>query len=215
MTNRQNIMSDDNDKDVDLEDEQQDEDLEDLDEDEETSDEEEEDDDDEDGDDEDDEDGDKPVTKKDLMNFRKGVQKDIDKRFIKRRIEKKSKSYQPPSKGRKDEEWRQGVEKDLNSFKTSERKRQFGYEHSLSPEEVDAVFRLDPNPTAKTLKLPFVVGGLAQIRAARNADDNTPSGGSKKSVKFNGKEWKDLKPEDKEANFQARREQILKNKGRR
>ena len=160
----------------------------------------------------DDEDDSKPLTRKDLLNLKQDLKRDIDSRFIKKRVEKKS--YQTPKQGRTDKN-EKPWEADIRSLKDSERKRQFGYENGLAPDEVDFIFKFERKPNKETLKSPFVVGGLKELRASKNADANIPTGSSAKSVKINGKSWDELKPEERQKNFQARREAILKAKGRR
>lgn len=72
----------------------------------------------------------------------------------------------------------------VKELQMAEKKRQFGYEHGLSPEETDAVFKLSPNPTKEVLNDPFVKGGLAQLRAIKRVADNTPKSSSR-SASFN------------------------------
>lgn len=70
----------------------------------------------------------------------------------------------------------------LSALELAEKKRQFGYEHGLSPDETDAVFKLSPNPTKEVLEDPFVKGGLASLRAKRKVAENTPK--SSRSASF-------------------------------
>lgn len=93
-----------------------------------------------------------------------------------------------------------------------ERKRTFGYENSLSPEEVDAVFKLDPKLSRKTLDNPFVQGGLERLRAQKNADANIPSGHSARKFGTEGKNWNELPATEKEANFADVQKAILAKK---
>ena len=62
----------------------------------------------------------------------------------------------------------------VKELKMAEDKRQFGYENGLSPAEVDAVFKNNPNPTKETLEDPFVKGGLAAVRSQNRVESNTP-----------------------------------------
>ena len=89
------------------------------------------------------------------------------------------------------------VRKTVAQLALAERKRQFGYEHNLSPMETDAVFRLNPKPTSDTLKDPFVQGGLEKLRAQQRVKDATPSS-SGRSQTINGKSLQDM--DDNEAN---------------
>lgn len=72
----------------------------------------------------------------------------------------------------------------VKELQLAEKKRQFGYEHGLSPEETDAVFKLSPNPSKEVLEDPFVKGGLASLRAKKRVEDNTPKSSSR-SASFN------------------------------
>lgn len=74
------------------------------------------------------------------------------------------------------------VGKRIGTLELAEKKRQFGYEHGLSPEETDSVFRLNPNPTKAVLEDPFVKGGLAALRAKKRISDNTPSSSSRSAT---------------------------------
>lgn len=67
------------------------------------------------------------------------------------------------------------IRKTVEQLSLAEKKRQFGYEHGLSPEETDAVFVFSPNPTKETLAHPFVEGGLAKLRSKKRVEENTPS----------------------------------------
>lgn len=67
------------------------------------------------------------------------------------------------------------IRKTVEQLSLAEKKRQFGYEHGLSPDETDAVFTFTPNPTKETLANPFVEGGLAKLRSKKRVDENTPS----------------------------------------
>ncbi len=72
-----------------------------------------------------------------------------------------------------------GLKSTVNSLELAEKKRQFGYENKLSPEETDAVFLFTPTPTKETLKNPFVEGGLAKLRSLKRVDENTPGSSSR------------------------------------
>jgi hypothetical protein len=93
------------------------------------------------------------------------------------------------------------IRKTVEELSLAERKRQFGYQHNLSPEETDAVFRLSPNPSKETLEEPFVKGGLASIRAKRRVDSNIPSSSSR-SASFSLPEKEDLTADDKQKAFE-------------
>lgn len=103
---------------------------------------------------------------------------------------------------------------ELNQAKIDliERKRQFAYENSLSPQETDIVFKLTKRPTKKFLEQPYVQGALTAIRSNKNVRDNTPGSGGRSSFKVGDKDFKDLKPDEKQDNFAARRRAILDSK---
>lgn len=71
------------------------------------------------------------------------------------------------------------LHKTVAELALAEKKRQFGYANGLSPEETDAVFRINPSPTKETLEDPFVQGGLNNLRAKKRVDNNTPSSNSR------------------------------------
>lgn len=102
------------------------------------------------------------------------------------------------------------LHKTVAELKMAETKRQFGYEHGLAPDETDMVFRFNAKPTKEDLEHPFVKGGIEALRAKRRVDSNTPSPSSK-IFKVSGKQWHELSPQEKEANW-AKRQEHLKGK---
>jgi hypothetical protein len=88
----------------------------------------------------------------------------------------------------------------LSHLELAEKKRQFGYENGLSPQETDKVFQVSPNPTAETLKDPFLKAGLEAVRRQERVANNTPST-SAKSPSFNVKKMKEATPEEKQEAF--------------
>lgn len=102
------------------------------------------------------------------------------------------------------------IHKTVAELKFAETKRQFGYEHGLSPDETDVVFRFSPKPTKEDLEHPFVKGGLEALRAKRRVESNTPSPSSK-IFKVGGKQWHELSSQEKEANW-AKRQEFFKGK---
>lgn len=111
---------------------------------------------------------------------------------------KKNKPTQP------DEDIRETVSK----LELAETKRQYGYENNLSPAEVDAIFKINSNPTKETLNDPFVKGGLEAIRASKRLEENTPRTRSS-AGRITPKSDKPLTPEQKQKEFEARRDEIL------
>jgi hypothetical protein len=98
----------------------------------------------------------------------------------------------------------------VKELQMAEKKRQFGYEHGLSPEETDAVFKLTPNPTKEVLEDPFVKGGLASLRAKKRVAENTPSSSSR-SASFKLTKKEEMSSDEKQKAFE---EHISKRLGR-
>lgn len=85
-----------------------------------------------------------------------------------------------------------------------ENKRQFGYEHNLSPEETDVVFQFSGGkPTKETMEHPFVQAGIEALRANKRVENNTPRP-SLKGMTFNNKPFAELKPDEKQKVFEER-----------
>lgn len=157
----------------------------------------------------------KPVTLKDLKEFRKGITSELNSRFAKRRHDQKppTKPYTKPNsgKGGKDEE--DPLAGRLNAIEESNAKRDYGYEHHLSPRETDLVFKFaNGKPTAKTLNHPFVKGGLEKLRASSNLRENTPAGSGSSSFEVEGKKFEELDSSGKQKNFAAKQKAILSSK---
>lgn len=154
------------------------------------------------------EDDDKPLTRKDLKDILKSNQ---NQNNASRRVS--SKRGEIIKKAPKSDERLERVEKEIQGISLLERKRQFGYDNGLAPNEVDLVFKFDPKPSKKTLEDPFVKGGLDSIRSAAKVKNNLP-GSSGRASTHQGKDWKDLKADEKQANFADRRRAILDAKGK-
>lgn len=153
------------------------------------------------------EDDDKPITRKELKEILKSNQ---NKNNAKRRVS--SNKDRPSNKPPKPNDRLDRLEQSLKRTELLERKRTFGYENSLSPAEVDVVFRLTKRPTKKFLDEPYVKGALTAIREQSNVRKNTPGSGGPTFKGAGGKSWSDLKPEEKEASFADRRRAILESK---
>lgn len=103
------------------------------------------------------------------------------------------------------------IKQTVQELALAEKKRQFGYSHGLSPEETDAVFRLNPNPTKETLDDPFVKGGLANIRSKKKVEEATPSS-KRRSFSLTSKEFKELPKEEQNASYQEHLKELVKQK---
>ena len=158
---------------------------------------------------EEEEDLDKPLTKKDLLDFKKGITSQINSRFAQKRHENKSKNYQPKDPTKKDNP----LDSRLSAIEESNAKRDYGYNHNLSPKEVDLVWKFsNGRPTAKTLEHPFVKGGLEQLRASSNLRNNISSGSGSPTFEVEGKKWEELSPQDKQKHFADKQKAILSSK---
>ena len=93
----------------------------------------------------------------------------------------------------------------------SEEKRSFGYEHQLSPEQVDAVFRYNGGkvPNEKVLKRPEVKAMVKALQSKDRVAANTPKGGT--GVVYKGKTFSEVTTDpkaskaDKQGAFDATR----------
>lgn len=137
---------------------------------------------------------------------------DLKKRLARaeKAIVKNKKPKQPkapvtkPPKGDEIPEWGQKIIQ-------SEEKRSFGYEHQLSPEQVDAVFRYNGGkaPDEKFLERPEVKAMVKAIGAKDRVAANTPRGGT--GVVYKGKTFDEVMTDpkastaDKQGAFDAAR----------
>lgn len=95
------------------------------------------------------------------------------------------------------------LEKDVAQIKQSEEKRQFGYDHSLSPEETDKVFAFATGvgkKPAEVLDDPFVKSGVAAIRTSKRNASATPGISSRLPV-VEGKTFEKMNEDERRANF--------------
>lgn len=111
------------------------------------------------------------------------------------------KTKNPSSKAPKKADIDDDLANDVKELKTIEKKRQFGYRNSLSPEETDNLFRFagDEDPS-EALKNPFFQSALSASRAKTRVEDATPSG-SNRSTKVDGKTFKDMSDEERGKNW--------------
>jgi len=168
-------------------------------------------------DDEDDEDSDeddnKPVTRKELRELLKGNQNNRNaQRRVHSKDQGKNRDQRTNSQSPKTEERLSSVEQSLKKTALLEAKRTFGYENSLSPAQVDVVFRMTKRPTRKFLETPYVKAALDTIAAQSNVRDNTPSGSGKNFKSQGGKSWEKMDPNERQASFADRRRAILASK---
>lgn len=93
-----------------------------------------------------------------------------------------------------------GIKSVVSKLELAEKKRQFGYENGLSPEEADYIFKVNPKPTKELLEDPFIKGGLEAIRVVKRTADNTPSTSSR-SPRFEIPKKDDITSDDKQKAF--------------
>lgn len=109
----------------------------------------------------------------------------------------------PKTPNSKSTEELQEIRETVNKLSLAEQKRQFQYENNLSPEQTDKVFAITSKPTKETLEDPFVKAGLEAIRQQQRVSEATPSP-SGRSATHNGKTFKDMTPDERQAAMDAR-----------
>lgn len=101
--------------------------------------------------------------------------------------------------------------KTVERLELSDRKRQFGFENGLSPEETDYVFTFSANkPSKDTLEHPFVKAGIESLRKSKTVEMNTPSGSRSHSPLFGGKSYTELSEDEKRQQFEERMKGLVK-----
>ena len=90
---------------------------------------------------------------------------------------------------------------DVKELKQAEKKRQFGYKNSLSPEETDLLFRVagDKDPSEVIKEDDFK--DLLAVRRTRNRVANAIPSSSARSTRIEGKSFKEMTPEERAANW--------------
>lgn len=160
---------------------------------------------DEDEDDEEDEDN-KPVTRKELRELLKSNK---NNRNANRRISEKNNKGRVTKQPSDADQRLAALEKQSQETALLERKRTFGYENGLSPKQVNHVFRLTKRPTAKFLNKPQVKAALEAIKSQENVGKNTPRSSGQRFRSPSNKTWTEMKPEERQSNLAARRQEIL------
>lgn len=93
------------------------------------------------------------------------------------------------------------VMSDIRSLKLAEAKRQFGYKHSLSPEETDKLFKYAGNDKPEdALKDPFFQSALESYRREKSVKEAIPSS-SNRAISVEGKSFKDMTSEERAKNW--------------
>lgn len=90
----------------------------------------------------------------------------------------------------------------VKSLKMLEDKRQFGFEHGLSPQETDYAFKVSSGkPTKETIEDPFFKAGLDGLRAKQRLENNTPSSSSRSAI-FQNKDFKEMSDDERRKAFE-------------
>jgi len=131
---------------------------------------------------------------KNLALINKGI---VDRHKAK---EKLSKNIIPKQEPKIDED----IVKDVTYLKQVESKRQFGFEHNLSPEETDYAFKFSSgNPTKEILEDSFFKGGLESLRTKKRLEANIPGSSSRSSV-FSEKSFNESSEDERKKAFESK-----------
>lgn len=104
---------------------------------------------------------------------------------------------------------------DVATLKLSEEKRTFAYKHGLAPDETDRLYAYALGTGMKpddALKDPFFKTALDAHRSATRTDRAIPGPSGRRPV-VEGKNWNDLKSEDRRKNFGAFLDAVGKRRG--
>lgn len=126
---------------------------------------------------------------------------------IAERNRKKTKSL---PNNNKEKEVDEDIVATVKSLELIEKKRQFGFENDLSPEETDFIFKFaNGKPDVKTLENPFIKAGLEGFRQSKKLERNTPSTSRASSV-FGGKDFKEMSQDERAKAFEEKMKSIRK-----
>lgn len=96
------------------------------------------------------------------------------------------------------------IVQDVKVLKEERQKRQFGFDHKLSPEETDYAFKFsNGKPTKEVLEDPFFKGGLESLRAKKRLEENLPGSSSRSSI-FVDKSFSELDEEGRKKAFDSK-----------
>lgn len=102
------------------------------------------------------------------------------------------------------------LKNDVSYLKEIEAKRQFGFDHNLSPIETDYAYKFSGGkPTKETLEDEFFIGGLESLRAKQRLANNIP-GSSSRSTIFADKSFAETPEEDRKKIFETKMKAIKK-----
>lgn len=91
------------------------------------------------------------------------------------------------------------VLKDIAEIKFARKIDTFAEENGLTRTQAERILKIEPNATTETLKDPFYAEGLKAIARKERVDNATP--GASNQVSVNGKSFKDMTPQERQANF--------------
>ena len=106
------------------------------------------------------------------------------------------------------EEKHDDIRSTVAELKLAETKRQFGYEHGLSPEETDFVFKINGKPTKEALDDVAIKGALQAIRGQKKVAGNTPRASRSSGFTLPTKKTPLTADEKQEAFDKAKREKM-------
>jgi len=106
------------------------------------------------------------------------------------------------------EEKHDDIRSTVAELKLAETKRQFGYEHGLSPEETDFVFKINGKPTKEALDDVAIKGALQAIRSQKKVADNIPRASRSSGFTLPTKKTPLTADEKQEAFDKAKREKL-------
>lgn len=102
------------------------------------------------------------------------------------------------------------LKKDVSYLKEVESKRQFGFEHNLSPKETDLAFRFSGGKAdPKILEDEFFKAGIEALRSKERLSNNLP-GSSSRSTVFTEKSFAETPEEDRKKIFESKMKGIRK-----
>lgn len=151
---------------------------------------------------------DKPLTRREWIDYQEQQKK--NRFFAEQRRADKTKNYQGSNKSEDNP-----IESRLTAIEINSAKIAFATQHGLNGKEIEYVWKFtNGKPNAKSLEDPFIKGGLENLRTSNNLKENMSSGSGASTFEVEGKKWDDLKSDEKQSNFQAKQRAILSGKKR-
>ncbi len=142
----------------------------------------------------------------DVVTLSKAEYKKLERRSIAYETMKKQPQTINNFKPEPDED----IKATVQQLKLAEEKRQFGFEHGLSPQETDLAFKFaGGKPDSKVLEDEFFKGGLDSLRSKQRLEANTP-GASSSSMTYQGKSFSELSESDRAKAFEEKMKSVKK-----